>query len=159
MSTPEILEMILLELDLPTLLIAAQRVCRSWVTLISKSVQIQRALFFSPVEKPDVPMHEKMQNPLLAKAFPCVFPSPGEDFRKCTFAALDMNQSSTKRAMYMRREASWRRMLVQQPPILNLGLFRVVHGPVCDHATQFKIHVSIYFITFTCESLIDNGYV
>ncbi|KAJ5832554.1 hypothetical protein N7474_000865 [Penicillium riverlandense] len=142
MSTPEILEMILLQLDLRTLLIAAQRVCRSWVTLISQSVQIQRALFFSPVDKPDIPMHEKTQNPLLAETFPCVFPSSGKELGKCKFAALDMNQSSTKRAMYMRKEASWRRMLVQQPPILDFGLLRVVHGQVGDQASAFKIHGS-----------------
>ncbi|KAJ5620202.1 hypothetical protein N7510_004186 [Penicillium lagena] len=143
-STAEILEMILLQLDLRTLLVAAQRVCRSWLILISKSVQIQRALFFSPLEKPDVPMHDQIQNPLLAEAFPCIFPSSDKESEKYKFkfAALDMNRSNTKRAMYMRKEASWRRMLVQQPPILDFGLQRETHGRVFDEACHFKIQGS-----------------
>lgn len=103
------------------------------------------SLVLFPVAKPDVPMHEKVQNPLLAEAFPSIFPSSGKEFRKCTFAALNMNQSNTKRAMYMRKEASWRRMLVQQPPILDFGLLRKVHCWVGDRARLIKNHVSIYF--------------
>ncbi|PLB53484.1 hypothetical protein P170DRAFT_435112 [Aspergillus steynii IBT 23096] len=49
LSTPELLEAILLELDMATLLVSAQRVDRYWFGLISASIRLQQALYFKPV--------------------------------------------------------------------------------------------------------------
>ncbi|KAK5705544.1 hypothetical protein LTR97_002663 [Elasticomyces elasticus] len=46
-STPELVEMILLQLPLPNVLLA-QRVDRTWYAIIKESPQLQRALFFRP---------------------------------------------------------------------------------------------------------------
>lgn len=61
-------------------------------------------LILSPAENPDVPMHEKMQNPLLAQAFPGIFPSSDKGCRQYKFAALDMNRSKLKKSnIYAKR--------------------------------------------------------
>ncbi|KAL4954382.1 hypothetical protein BDW69DRAFT_163300, partial [Aspergillus filifer] len=52
LETPELLEMILVQTDMRTLLISAQRVCRTWKALIDHSPSLQRALFFTPVKDP-----------------------------------------------------------------------------------------------------------
>ncbi|RAH64210.1 F-box protein [Aspergillus aculeatinus CBS 121060] len=82
----EILEMILLGLDMKTLLLST-RVCRAWNALIRSSPSIQKALFFRPADP--VPGQAKAKNPLVE-----------EKIDKA----------------YLRPEASWRRMLLQQPP-------------------------------------------
>ncbi|KAJ5995143.1 hypothetical protein N7481_002120 [Penicillium waksmanii] len=46
LTTPELLEIILLHLDIRTLLVSAQRVCQTWKVLIQTSPAIQQALFF-----------------------------------------------------------------------------------------------------------------
>lgn len=48
LGTTELLEMILLNVDMKTLLLS-QRVSRSWQRLISTSIHLRRALFMEPV--------------------------------------------------------------------------------------------------------------
>ncbi|PYH42454.1 F-box protein, partial [Aspergillus saccharolyticus JOP 1030-1] len=121
---PEILESILLQLDMRTLLTAAQLVCHEWRALITQSCRLQEKLFFRPrMHGPPVP------NPLLAEVFPLVFPPsppplPGRvalaeksGFRNLTFRYLDMIWNPRKQAAYTRTDASWRRMLIRQPPV------------------------------------------
>ena len=48
LETPELLELILLELPMKDLLLNAQRVCRRWKANIDGSIKLQRALFFTP---------------------------------------------------------------------------------------------------------------
>lgn len=124
LSTAELLELILLQLDLRTLLTAAQRICRYWKTLIRDSPSLRKYLFLMPDESAP-----KSWNPLLAEAFPSFFSRDGTSatgFGRFTFATFDMIQRPDKITAYNRKEASWRRMLVQQPPILELAFFDVV---------------------------------
>ena len=130
---PELLEMILLQLDMRTLVASAQRVCRAWNDLIRESSFIQEALFLKPIKKRKGNPPETTINPLLAEAFAsifeqneAVFPQSKTEF---TLIDLDMIQNPEKKAAYLRPEASWRRMLVQQPPAFKLGIFRWSGSP------------------------------
>ncbi|GIK07252.1 hypothetical protein Aspvir_002910 [Aspergillus viridinutans] len=124
---PEILEMILLNLDMRTLL-CIQRTCRSWWSMIRDSLPIQKALYFTHIE--NTPDQDKVQNPLLVEAFPALFkltdpdnPEDDYEYDKPALATFDMMKSSSKLAAYLRPEASWRRMLVQQPPVCKFEVY------------------------------------
>lgn len=115
-------ELILLQVDLRTLLAAAQRTCRSWKTLIRDSPSLQKYLYPMPDESVS-----KSRNPLLADAFPSFFSRDGtsaDGLGRFTFATFDMIQQPDKITVYSREEASWRCMLVQQPPRTGIRLFR-----------------------------------
>ena len=120
--TPETLELVLLQLDLHTLLLA-QRTCRFWHSLIRQSPSIQKALFYLP-DQPTRPIY----NPLLTHAFPSFFPNPktGQVDAQFTFMTFDMLQHPEKIDAYNREEASWRRMLVKQPPPANFAFCEIV---------------------------------
>ncbi|RHZ43578.1 F-box domain protein [Aspergillus thermomutatus] len=116
LSTPELLEYILFYLDVQSLLTSAQRVCHSWTRLIQTSPKLQQALFFKPI--PPEQCREKLHNPLLARLFPNLLP-PSMDssgVRECSYLRLSWSKQNDRREGFFRREASWRRMLVQQPP-------------------------------------------
>lgn len=113
LSTPEVLELILLQLDLRTLLTSAQRTCREWRTLIRDSLALQRALFL--MSGTGDSYGRKVSNPLLVEAFPFVFDTStnrtlpeyrnGECLSTCRMARYPETQPA-----FLRREASWRRM-------------------------------------------------
>ncbi|KAJ5295558.1 hypothetical protein N7508_010379 [Penicillium antarcticum] len=126
LEIPEVLEMILLQIDMRTLLISCQRVCRDWRDLITKSLSIQKPLFFTPIKESEWGMGEKLPNLLLAEMFPAIFPAEGEP-RKRDFLFSDcvMTKDPASLDRFVQKDASWRRMLVQQPPILELGLFHI----------------------------------
>lgn len=111
----ELLEAILSLVDIQTLLLA-QRVSRQFAHCIEESPQLQQILFFQPAPTTT----PRQQNPLLASKFPYWFPA--DDYKSCTisFGAGDMQDFLESSDVY-RYPASWRRMLVQQPPILTLG--------------------------------------
>ncbi|KAF7531047.1 hypothetical protein G7054_g9255 [Neopestalotiopsis clavispora] len=127
----EILVSILCEVDMHTLLVSCQRVCRSWKTTIDNFESLQRKLFFLE-DAFATPTH----NVLLAKHFPFVFEhanaSPNQDLR---FISLTKNPIAPEHdapfpdlpwikdrlEAYRRPEATWRRMLVQQPPFPGVG--------------------------------------
>ncbi|RAK81262.1 uncharacterized protein BO72DRAFT_345072, partial [Aspergillus fijiensis CBS 313.89] len=127
LNTPELLELILSQLDPRTLLTAAQLTCRTWRTLIQTSHPLQEALFFRPARaSPTTPAPAtKKFNPLLAWAFPGFFPRPpgcSSASEAAPFAShavfhwhtLDFVVRPGKCPAYFRKEASWRRMLVHQ---------------------------------------------
>lgn len=100
LSTFELLEAILLHVDMRTLVVSAQRVCTRWHAVISNSTPLQRHLFFAPIPRDPIaagqggdndngtntahPYPSKapfIQNPLLKRAFPCLFEltAPADD--------------------------------------------------------------------------------
>ncbi|KAJ5159187.1 uncharacterized protein N7500_008838 [Penicillium coprophilum] len=150
-SIPEIFELILLNLDIRTLLTKATRICHTWSHFINSSPRIQWALFFRPLD--NALNKPKTQNPLLAETFPSIFHQSGYSTGRnttrndtdpdtntnaanekvilnLTFTTFDMVRNPHKWDAYIRPEASWRRMLVQQPPVYTLSLLRsnVGHG-------------------------------
>ncbi|CDM37273.1 hypothetical protein DTO013E5_8363 [Penicillium roqueforti] len=112
----ELIEAILRQVDMQTVLLA-QRVCRQWALCIRASSPMQQILFFQPAPA----NRPRQQNPLLASKFPYWFPA--DDTKSCAiaFGAGDMQDFLESSDIYRRPEASWRRMLVQQPPIMALG--------------------------------------
>lgn len=98
LSTPELLEAILLHLDMTRLLVSAQRVSKEWLAVIAASSALQEALYFKPVFHPHVPQSSSIsseddqssaqkitytQNPLLVKYFGRIFnqdPVQGRNF-------------------------------------------------------------------------------
>jgi hypothetical protein len=95
-------------------------------------------------------------NPLLARKFPSFFPpeppSPQEfyfDVPEFSFASLEITRNMLMRHIYLRREASWRRMLIQQPPVSGVIFLSILHGSI-DH--RFDVQ------RLSCEDLANaNG--
>jgi hypothetical protein len=117
---PELLEAILLGVGDEKTVLLAQRVCRRWADCIRQSSAIQQDLFFQPAN-PILPGCQiPRQNPLLAAKFPYWFPD--DNIKSCAMAygAGDMQDFLDRRKKYLGPKASWRRMLVQQPPVLTL---------------------------------------
>ncbi|RAL01403.1 uncharacterized protein BO80DRAFT_464650 [Aspergillus ibericus CBS 121593] len=132
LSTPELLELILLHLDLRTLLTCAPLVCHFWNTLIQQSTPLQETLYFKPIKPKHHPSNANASiartlNPLLVDSFPAIFHQNGTVFPQnkepFSLTDLDMVRRPEKRDSYLRPEASWRRMLIQQPPATKLGVF------------------------------------
>ncbi|KZN86694.1 hypothetical protein EN45_052350 [Penicillium chrysogenum] len=144
MDTPEILEMILSGTDMRTLLTSAQRVCRNWTSLISNSRTIQKVLFFIPINDSEWGMGEKIPNPLLTETFASFFPvKTRPDRYQFDFRDLVMTRDASTMARFVRADASWRKMLVQQPPISEIGLFHICHAMGGDSAESASIPVSL----------------
>ncbi|KAE8146652.1 hypothetical protein BDV25DRAFT_143482 [Aspergillus avenaceus] len=122
LSTPEILEMILLQVDLRTLLTSTQRVCKFWTSTIQTSPLIQEALFFKPTSNTQSFNGRVIYNPLLAQAFPLATPPKPKIKMAYRYHEMDMIKNQ-KKHQYMRKEASWRRMLLRQPPAYNVSFF------------------------------------
>ncbi|KAI0554521.1 hypothetical protein F4679DRAFT_579544 [Xylaria curta] len=131
LQTAELLQEILLQLDMRTLLTVAQLVSRQWHALITSSPPLQRALYLKPIVQSSSPA---TLNPLLVDAFPLWFQLADEVntkrskmIRKEDFDSLPMAQES-RRPAFMHPSASWRHMLVQQPPSLRLGYWTLTHS-------------------------------
>ncbi|KAJ5778888.1 hypothetical protein N7457_006608 [Penicillium paradoxum] len=114
-------------MDMRTL-IAAQRVCHAWADMIRTSCSLQEALFLLPARN-NRKDESRVYNPLLAKSFPSIFPTEdlrelaGDRMEEIELGRFDLMRNSTIREIYLRPEASWRRMLTQHPPIYTIGEF------------------------------------
>jgi hypothetical protein len=130
----------MLQLDLRSLLVSAQRVCTSWYLTVATSPSLQCALFL----RADFsrPSSCRYGNPLLQEVFPSWF---GSDYPPCpkkksserhsnempkeqqVFNSLPLCRSSQPRgarnSSFLRPEASWKRMLISQPPIRRLHIY------------------------------------
>lgn len=123
LAIPELLEPILLNLDMRSLLTSALRVCRQWRDLIQGSTLLQTALFFKSNEKKSE-SEEVTFNPLLVEMFPLLFdfagaPSP----RGFDDEAIEALPIGRRRVAFYRLNASWRRMHMRQPPVKLVGLW------------------------------------
>lgn len=121
LATVELLELILLEVDIQTILISAIRACHFWKDVVRDSPQLQRLLFLRPERllptagsrhgRPEARM-----NPLLLRKFEGLLSSTTNI--ACSVASETI----------LRPEASWRTMLVQQPPANTIGVWKVEMG-------------------------------
>ena len=182
LQTPELLQETLLHLDMRTLLTAAQRVSRQWHELITTSPALQQTLYFAPITSASAPA---TQNPLLSELFPCWFREE-ESGRKDantskpvlidrkTFSRLPMAEESRRHA-FLYPKASWRHMLVRQPPVLTLGRWTTNRrqggdghnieidevpdglrmGPLYDLAQHWVRRVVSHFVVFWGPSAVD----
>lgn len=123
LATVELLEPILLCLDMRCLLTSALRVCRQWRDVIQGSVLLRRALFFECEEDP-AGNNEVTFNPLLVELFPLLFDFHGTpDPRGFNDLAVEALPIGRRRVAFYRRNASWRRMHMRQPPVKHVGLW------------------------------------
>lgn len=122
LTIPELLEPILLSLDMRTLLTSALRVCRQWRDLIQGSILLQRALYFECEKKPEE-SYEVEFNPLLVELFPILFDFDGVTTRGFNDLAVEALPIGRRRVAFYRRNASWRRMHIRQPPVKHVGLW------------------------------------
>ncbi|EIT82636.1 hypothetical protein AO1008_01829 [Aspergillus oryzae 100-8] len=124
LSLWEILHPILLNLDMRTLL-HAQRVCRVWYHIITRSRSLQQALFFLPVEESQAtgPVKRIDQiNPLLKEILWPQLSWLATSARKLK-SSERRRQAKERGIPTLRSEtASWRRMLIRQPPPITIGI-------------------------------------
>ncbi|TGO24270.1 hypothetical protein BPAE_0107g00170 [Botrytis paeoniae] len=113
---PETLTKILSHLDVKTLLLS-QRVSKQWAELIQTSPHLQECLFFKPAPQNT----EVTLNPLLAEKFPAWFYTidwePWNQVGHEVFNELEWGSSPRVAMAYRRSDASWRKMLLCQPPL------------------------------------------
>lgn len=123
LTTVELLETIFLCLDMRCLLTLAPRVCRRWRDVIQGSVLLQRALFFKGEEEPAA-SHTVTFNPLLVELFPPLFNFHSTpELRGFNDLAIEALPTGRRRVAFYRRNASWRRMHMRQPPVKHVGLW------------------------------------
>lgn len=127
-ETPELLEAILARLP-PRDLLHAQRVSHGFQSIIKTSPKLQQALFFRPA--PFKNSKSWTLNPLLRDLFlPWFIISenrwqlPEHD----TLRLLDWSSSERTREAMLYSDASWRRMLLIQPPPKELLIDQYIHG-------------------------------
>ncbi|KAK6824955.1 Regulator of G protein signaling superfamily [Apiospora arundinis] len=163
---PELLEAILLYVDERTLLVSAQRVSQHWRAVIAVSPSLQWKLFLRPDDRAATALAPR-KNPLLAKAFPFCFDdwpngvllTPQNGTRALLWAKSDTTAAEppvlgrrranpwyplpqwphlrARREAFRRPDASWRRMLVHQPPVLLSNVLT----PMWDGLSQKWIHL------------------
>jgi hypothetical protein len=141
-AATELAEAIFLELSMSDILCGVIQTCKSWNTVVEKSTKLQQALFFKPIAiKPLQYSFEKKgwvmpgteakykvyEHPLLAKLNSLaldmhVTRSLAGDLRMSPEIVLDAVKKRAhpaSKAMH-RANASWRRALVSQPPIIDV---------------------------------------
>lgn len=136
LSTPEILEMILLELNPREVLINCLLVCKSWKEIIFDSPPLQQELHFQPM--PPEKQHFQDGKPmyslcgLLTHIINAGGPESWDNFQIPSILDFDPNtllgyvvqlsKLNCTEAL-SRPEASWRKMLMVQPPVLFTHYF------------------------------------
>ncbi|KAJ6538514.1 hypothetical protein DFH09DRAFT_1283342 [Mycena vulgaris] len=131
-STPELLELVLSNLPMRDLLVTAPLVSKTWQT-ITLSPTLQRALFFQPD-----PSAEPVQNPLLVEMFPPFFTLEGDSHWSWPGEASSIMSMPWFKApdAFKWKEASWRRMLVMQPPAQKMTVTEIRHVRGCPFDAQ-----------------------
>ena len=153
---PELLEQILLNTDMCTLLTSAQRVCHYWKEVITKSKPLQQALFFEPVKtQKNHAQQTRIRNPLLEKLF---WPSGIDTSTLQTNSTEDETiiqaRIAYKKPIYAHKKASWQRMLIQQPATSTIGFFPgCENGPCSRHPDGMRHYVMDVYSSDT----IDDG--
>lgn len=121
----EILEEILLLTDEFTLLVSAQLVCRRWRSLIQDSSKLQVRLFFQPTKyKQERPRDNSHFTSLL---WVNCFKKRAQSTKQPVYCGLEDFEfmDPWREIIYLRREASWRRMLLQSTQDLHIGVIKL----------------------------------
>lgn len=130
----ETLHLICTFIDMPTLL-HAQLVSKHWHDMISTSPLLQQNLFFNPRLSVNIEQPSTI-NPLLLQHFEAILKGR-ESYNKqmwhnspamSRMSIANMKNGRKVHKAFIRRDASWRRMLVAQPPITSIGYMRKVNG-------------------------------
>jgi hypothetical protein len=132
LNTPELICLILLNLDQRTILTVVQKVCKAWLYQI-QSAPLQQHLFLRPSRAPQRP-GPRILNPLLIKAFPAWFRTfsaaldgkvdPSELYinpqAMVQFQGSDLYALRGPKNPFLRKGATWLRMQVSDPPTTNV---------------------------------------
>ncbi|KAK7931813.1 hypothetical protein PG985_002525 [Apiospora marii] len=139
-STWELLETILAHLDMRDLLLL-QRVSVAFRDVIQNSTPLQQKMFFLPIAgETTAPGDGTVPNPLLMQAFFPLFidallPSSHPTVNTDTYhtglraAAAAWSEPQRRQDAFNRRGASWRSMLLSQPPPARLKYLNKVSAP------------------------------
>ncbi|KAJ6585710.1 hypothetical protein B0H19DRAFT_1110560 [Mycena capillaripes] len=133
-STTELLEHILERPPMRALLVTAPLVSKTWQAITLTSA-FQRALFLQP--DPASSQSAPVKNPLLEEVFAPFFRrdsdlNPQNRFTWSDAKAIKAMPWSKAPDAFRRREASWRRMLVQQPPAQTMLVTEKCEGQLGD---------------------------
>lgn len=125
------------------LLTNAQRVNQLWYSIITTFCSLQQKLYFQPLPSTKYTT-ECIANPILVELFSPWFKGfkrdiPPTSIERDDFRSLDWNSSGAKREAYRRKDASWRRMLVVQPPVIKLTHTMRFHWGERTYAGRFEI--------------------
>lgn len=128
LELPELLEHILFYVSEQDLLLA-QRVSKTFRDVIIGSSLLQQRLFFRPALQRDVEQVSFISNPLLVKRFWPWYKMSASyiwgTWKSDAFDALQWNLNDWTFQAYAREDASWRRMLVVQPGIIRLRVWKI----------------------------------
>lgn len=124
----ELLESILLHTDMRTLMTSGQRVCRGWNETIKSSPRLQEHLFLKPSKQPSEKC-QRTRNPLLedilwAQFFLKQQQNPDSTAEVSRFPLRECDRVRLK--AYLRKDASWKQMLLQQPPTSSIGVLEII---------------------------------
>ncbi|KAF8144400.1 hypothetical protein K438DRAFT_1426589, partial [Mycena galopus ATCC 62051] len=126
LSIPELLELILVRLPMRDLLVTAPLVSKTWHAA-TLSPELQRALFFEPDA-----LSPPIRNPLLMETFPPFFAVPPPNQNRWLWPgtpdAIKAMPWSRAPEAFKRANASWRRMLVTQPPTRTMVIISTSYG-------------------------------
>ncbi|KAJ5952569.1 uncharacterized protein N7479_010982 [Penicillium vulpinum] len=126
----EILENILLHTEMRTLLTSAQRVSRLWNAMIRTSVRLQESLFFKPSKFEISDPSQRIRNPLLEDILWAQFFLKQRQTSESKIADISRfplrHPERRKLNVYLRKDASWKRMLLQQPPTSSIGVLEII---------------------------------
>ncbi|KAJ6584380.1 hypothetical protein B0H19DRAFT_1104882 [Mycena capillaripes] len=144
--TPELLELVLTHVPMRDLLVTASRVSKTWRAL-TLAPTLQRILFFQPDPSAS---SETTQNPLLVELFPPFFIPELMARDSERWEEGDWPDANAIKAMpwsrapdaFRRREASWRRMLVAQPPARTMGVIERCHDRGGDSERRGVLRVA-----------------
>jgi len=128
-SIPELFSGILQHLPLGDLLLSAPLVNHSWHHLIASSNSLRARLFFHP--RPHNSHQKPETNPFLKGNFHPWFHNRPIDYIHPVqmFTSLPWSLNKAKTDAYLRKDASWRRMLPAQPPARSMEIVKFMyHG-------------------------------
>ncbi|KAJ6482720.1 hypothetical protein C8R45DRAFT_799460, partial [Mycena sanguinolenta] len=127
LSIPELLEHTLAHLPMRDLLVTVPLVSKWWQA-VTLTPTIQRLLFFQPDDSSSGDS-VRTENPLLVEFFPPFFvPEARDRWSRPNYKAIESMPWSKAPDAFRRPEASWRRMLVTQPPAKNLPITLRCHA-------------------------------
>ena len=134
LNTPELIEPILLHTDQRTLLVACNRVNNKWRDVINTTPPMKRHLFFEPYQPSASELlvvlgckNRYLLNPLLDWGFSSWFKDQedkgtGADSDQSSLLHFTTLPWEGSLAAWKRKDASWRRMQITQPPVQELGV-------------------------------------
>lgn len=141
-----------------------------WNSILPSGLKEETSIDPGSISGNELTYPRPIYNPLLVKALRPFFPSvheypaiydnleratdteagseqEGEGKRRgdpFSFKSLDMFSSPQKKTAYMRKEASWRKMHLRQPPVCrDITVFKMRHAMGGDSCDFYKVRASI----------------